>query len=51
VVDDFPNDILVSPEELRVIEIYLVELLDECFEPMALAKENPATETAQRDME
>jgi hypothetical protein len=51
VVDDFPEDITVLPGELRVIETYLAGFLDEFLEPRRREADNPASETAKRDVE
>ena len=51
VVDDFPADIAVLPQELRVIETYLAALLDESFEQMGLGTDKAASETAKCDVE
>ena len=51
VVDDFPEDIAVLPEELRVIETYLAALLDESFEQMGLETVKAASETAKYNVE
>ena len=47
VVDDFPEDIAVLPEELRVIETYLAALLDESFELTGLETDKAASQTAK----
>jgi hypothetical protein len=51
VVDDFPEDIAVLPEELRVIETYLAALLDESFEQMAFETDKATSQTAKCDVE
>ena len=51
VVDGFPEDIAVLPDELRVIETYLAALLDESFEQMELETDKAASETAKCDVE
>jgi hypothetical protein len=51
VVDDFPEDIAVLPRELRVIETYLAQLLDESLEPRTLETVSSASITAKRDVE
>ena len=47
VVDDFPEDIAVLPEELTVIETYLAALLDESFEQMGLETDKATSQTAK----
>jgi hypothetical protein len=51
VVDDFPEDIAVLPRELRVIETYLAQLLDESLEPRTLETVSSASITAKRNVE
>jgi hypothetical protein len=51
VVDDFPEDLSVSPGELRVIETYLAQLLDDSFKPTTLDMVSSASEIAKRDVE
>jgi hypothetical protein len=51
VVDGFPEDIAVLPDELRVIETYLAALLDESFEQMGLETDKAAREAAKFDVE
>jgi hypothetical protein len=47
VVDDFPQDIAVLSEELKVIETYLAGFLDESLEPRALKRDDPESEDTQ----
>jgi hypothetical protein len=51
VVDDFPQDIAVLTEELKVIETYLAGFLDESLEPTALKRDDPASETPKQDVD
>jgi hypothetical protein len=51
VVDDFPDHLPVLPGELKVIETYLAQLLDETLKPGALETSSSAGDTVERDVE
>jgi hypothetical protein len=51
VIDDFPEDIAVLPEELTVIETYLAALLDASFEQIGLEADKTTSETAKCDVD
>jgi hypothetical protein len=47
VVDNFPEEIAVLPEELRVIETFLASVLDETFEQLGSETETAAIDTTK----
>ena len=50
-VDNFPEEIVVLPRELRVIETYLAMVLDETFEQLRSQTDRAASDTATCDVE
>ena len=51
VVDNFPEEIVVLPGELKVIETYLAMVLDEIFEQLRSQTDGAASDTAKCDVE
>lgn len=51
VVDDFPEQLPVLPAELKVIETYLAQLVDESLGAEILDTTSSGSETTKRDVE